>query len=125
MTWSKVSFPLPILQCYQKFICACIPYAGRHEAELVIEIKALKASLIRAPIDTTYIAFKLNLIKKHLSSPIFSGCFAGIDIGKELINLDPQEFKEKIETDENELIQVDSYTFNINDTSLQEFCFGR
>jgi hypothetical protein len=78
-----------------------------------------------APIDTTCIAFKLNLIKKHLSSAIFSGCFAGIYIGKELINLDPQEFREKIETDENELIQVDSYTFNINDTSLQELCFGR
>jgi hypothetical protein len=79
----------------------------------------------RAPIDATCIAFKLNLIKKHLSSAIFSGCFARFDIGKELINLDPQEFREKIETDENELIQVDSYTFNINETSLQEFCFGR
>jgi hypothetical protein len=85
----------------------------------------LKASLIWAPIDTTCIACKFNLIKKHLSSAIFPGCFAGIDIGKELINLDPQEFREKIETNENELIQVDSYTFNINDTSHQEFCFGR
>jgi hypothetical protein len=85
---------------------------------LAIEIKALKASLIRAPIDTTCIAFKLTLIKKHLSSTIFSRCFVGIDIGKELINLDPQEFREKIETDEHELIQVDNYTFNINDTFL-------
>lgn len=68
-----------------------------------------------APIDTKRIVLKLNLIKEHLSSAILSGCLAGVDFGKELVNLYSQE---KVAPDANELIQVDNYNFEISDTSL-------
>ncbi len=68
-----------------------------------------------APIDTKRIVLKLNLIKEHLSSAILSGCLAGVDVGKELVNLYSQE---KVAPDANELIQVDNYNFEISDTSL-------
>ncbi|CAK9201064.1 unnamed protein product [Sphagnum troendelagicum] len=68
-----------------------------------------------APIDTKRIVLKLNLIKEHLSSAILSGCLAGVDVGKELVNLYSQK---KVVPDANELIQVDNYNFEISDTSL-------
>ncbi|CAN5957584.1 unnamed protein product [Sphagnum jensenii] len=68
-----------------------------------------------APIDTKCIVLKLNLIKEHLSSAILSGCLAGVDVGKELVNLYSQE---KVAPDANELIEVDNYNFEISDTSL-------